>query len=205
MASNLHVKCDSLRQGTADFLLLSLRIIYTLSTHEICQSIDYFFFRTRYLPRSLSITSLSLSSIFSVISKRFSSADLIGACAALSTDWGMVKKILLGSSGEEVVVSDDSNGWDDALTVIAINNNATTVGSIFDFFSCILFSIQSVFVALNFTYSDFLAQIFSEWITWRLSKFRGWFSSRAAAFFLSFFISLEKTLKSHCVWWHSFT
>lgn len=89
----------------------------------------------RYLPKSLSITSLSPSSIFRVISRRFSPLELIGACDSLTADDGTVNAALL----EEVVASSASSGWDDAHTVIASNNVNTSDGSIFDF---ILFLLQ---------------------------------------------------------------
>lgn len=93
-----------------------------------------------YLPMSLSTTSLSLcSSIFRVISRRFSLAFVL---LGTSDDKGTVKMALLDASGEEVVASGDSSGWDDALTVIMANNMNNIDGSIFDFF---LFSVPWLF------------------------------------------------------------
>lgn len=118
---------------------------------------------SRYLPISLSTISLSLSSIFNVISRRFSLAlDLIGGSEMLPLlPDGTVKKILFGSSGERVVVS---SGWDDAVTVITINSENTIDGSIFDFF--IVSDLNVKFKSVHKLLHEFFSrEISREWFT----------------------------------------
>lgn len=175
-------------------MLKSEAFLFCLQISVINSPICRLIYEPWYLPISLSITSLSLSSIFRVISRRFSSdVGLIGACELfpllpLTSDDSGTVNILFCSSAEAVVASSASSGCDDAHTVIMINNVNTIDGSIFvcdDSFTRLTANVFFFYIFCLF-HSNWKYLILQPYNVSRVNHYEALLSEQCIFFFLHF-------------------